>query len=155
MEWVGPVVTGVGGIVAGIVGGYFLVRKTRVEAKTKETEVEATATSAFLEGQKAFQAYVNGVVVERVEAAVADLQRQVTELEAEMAGMRKESHEMNDAIRARETQLWLWNIRNRPGPMPELPEPILHKLGITHLSSFGDLEDTQPTRPMPEPPTTT
>lgn len=138
------VITGLGGSAVAFAAAWWMFRGKKVEQQTEESKIEATATNAFLDGQKAFQEYVNGVVAERVKAAVSDLQQQVTDLEAAMTAMRLESHEMNDAIRARETQLWLWNIRNRPGPMPELPTPILTKLGIGHLSPLGDLEDTTP-----------
>lgn len=125
-------------------GAWLLFRGKKVDAGTEETKVEASATDAFLQGQRAFQEYVDDVVDERVAAAIAGLQAQVTELTASMAEMRRESHEMNDAIRARETQLWLWNIRNRPGPMPELAEAILKKLGITHLSASSANEGETP-----------
>lgn len=145
------VLTAVGGAGAAWIGAYFLFRGKKVEQETEETKAEATATSAFLEGQTAFQAYVNGVVTESVRAKTADFERQLEELRAQLKLVREESHEMNDAIRSRETQLWLWNIHNsRSGPMPELPLPILKRLGITHLSSMGDVEEPQPV-PEEEP----
>jgi phage shock protein A len=144
MEWIGQVVTGLGSAVAGFAGAFFLFRGKKAELQSEETKVEATATDAFLKGQQAFSEFLERTVTERVAAAVATLQSEVTELQGEVAAMRKESHEMNDAIRARETQLWLWNIRNRPGPMPALPAPILARLGISHLSSDAVDEDTQP-----------
>lgn len=147
MEWLTPILSGLGASAATIVGAYFVFRGKRVEQEVAEAEVEATAADAFLKGQTAFQAYVDGVVEKGVTAAVADLKQQLADMERTVGTMRTESHEMNDAIRSRETQLWLWNIRNRPGPMPELPEPILNRLGIRHLSSLGDIEDTQPTNP--------
>src|SRR5690606_4847786 len=102
---------------------------------TEETKAEKAATAAFLDGQAAFQEYVEGVVNQRVATAVAGLQAQLDELTEKLTGVQRESHEMNDAIRSRETQLWLWGIHGRSGPMPELPAPIRQKLGIGHLSS--------------------
>jgi TolA-binding protein len=144
MEWLGQVATGLVSALSGFGGAYLLFRGKKVEQKTQETVTEATAIDAFLKGQQSFSEFLQRTVTERVTAEVADLQGQVTELQGEVAAMRKESHEMNDAIRARETQLWLWNIRNRPGPMPALPAPILARLGISHLSPDAVDEDTQP-----------
>lgn len=153
MELWGPILTLVGGLTVGFGGAWYAFRGKKVEAAVEEVKVEASATSAFLDGQQAFQTYVNGVVAEETRLAVADLQKQVTQLSADLEKVRLESREMNKAIRSRETQLWLWNIRNRPGPMPELPMPILEKLGIDHLTSpLGDVEDTIPIPLEPDPP---
>jgi len=144
MEIWGQIATALGAAAASFGVAWWAFKGKKVEQETEETRVEASATDAFLKGQATFQEYVDTVVEKRVSAANAELQKQVSALQTEMAAMRRESHEMNDAIRARETQLWLWNIRNRPGPMPELPMPILAKLGISHLSPLGDIEDTEP-----------
>jgi len=64
-----------------------------------------------------------------------EVERQVQPIRDEMQRVKAESHEMHDAVRARETQLWMWNIQGRSGQMPELPNPILTKLGIAHLSA--------------------
>lgn len=145
MEWVTPILSGLGASAATVVGAYLVFRGKRVEQETAETEVEANAADAFLKGQAAFQAYVDGVVDQRVTAAVAGMQKRLEEMATDLRRLSDESHEMNDAIRSRETQLWLWNIRNRPGPMPELPEPILERLGITHLIGEWPTEATNPT----------
>jgi hypothetical protein len=150
MDWIGTVVTAVCGLGTGVVGSWLLLRGKKVDQETEEAKVEASAADAFLKGQQAFQSYVDGIVQQRVTAAVADLQKELSEVRLEMTTMRRESHEMNDAIRARETQLWLWNFRNRSGPMPELPFALLQKLGISHLSAYGDLHDTQPLPPKEE-----
>lgn len=133
MEWLGTVIASLCSAAAGIGGAWLLFRGKKAELVTEETRLEASATDAFLKGQLAFQEYVDGVVDERVAAAVAGLQSQLAALEARLTTVQAESHEMNDAIRHRETQLWLWNIRARSGPMPELPEPILRRLGLIHL----------------------
>lgn len=64
-----------------------------------------------------------------------EVERQVQPIRDEMQRVKSESHEMHDAVRARETQLWMWNIQGRSGQMPELPNPILTRLGIAHLSA--------------------
>lgn len=147
MEWLTPVVSALGGSAATILGAYFLLRGKKAETEVAEAEVEANAADAFLKGQAAFQAYVDGVVDQRVAAAVAKMQGDLDEMGLIVKRMSDESHEMNDAIRSRETQLWLWNIRNRQGPMPGLPEPILEKLGILHLAGGDDLAIPDPGPP--------
>lgn len=151
MDWLGQVAVGLGSAVAGFSGAFFLFRGKRVDQEVEESKVEATAADAFIKGQVEFQKYVDDVVDNRVSEAVKDLKGRLTDVEEKLTRVSRESHEMNDAIRTRETQLWLWNVRNRPGPMPELPEPIRARLGISHLSPLGDLEDTQPVQPPPEP----
>ncbi|MBT2484846.1 MULTISPECIES: hypothetical protein [unclassified Microbacterium] len=134
-EIVRTALTVLGSISVGLGGAWLLFRGKKVEAETEETKTESAATTAFLNGQVEFQEFVEGVVQQRVTAAVADLQTQVTDLAAKLAVVQQESHEMNDAIRSRETRLWLWNnIEKRLGPMPELPLPILRRLGIGHLT---------------------
>lgn len=133
MDW-GPVVAAACAAIGTLAGSYFLFRGKKVDKQTKEVEVEATAEDAFLKGQAAFQKYVDDVVDRQVSAAVADFQRRLTEMETRLESVQQESHEMNDAVRSRETQLWLWNIHGRAGEMPELPMPIMTKLGIIHLA---------------------
>lgn len=62
-----------------------------------------------------------------------EVERQVAPIRAELQTLKRESHEMNDAVRARETQLWLWDQRGRNGELPQLPAPILMRLGLGHL----------------------
>lgn len=127
--------TVVGSIGATIFAGWLVLKGKRVEKATKEVETEAAATTAFLSGQAEFQEYVEGVVQQRVTVATAGLQDQLTDLAAKFAVLQQESHEMNDVIRSRETRLWIWNnVEKRDGPMPELPHPILKRLGIGHLA---------------------
>lgn len=144
---IGAGVTGVFAALAAFLGAYYLFRGKNREIEAQEDEAETQAVDAFLKGQQTFQAYVDGVVKARVDEATAGFKAELSDMKVQMAAMRQESHEMNDAIRARETQLWLWNVRNRPGPMPLLPEPILIRLGLTHLASLGELEDTIPIPP--------
>ena len=59
---------------------------------------------------------------------------------------------MHDAIRARETQLWLWNQAGRSGALPMLPKPILERLGLIHLIATpinGDTETPTPKEGTP------
>ncbi|MDQ0726797.1 hypothetical protein [Microbacterium sp. W4I20] len=145
MDW-SPILVAVCASIGTLVGSYFLFRGKKVDKQIKEVEVEASAEDAFLKGQAAFQKYVDDVVDRQVSAAVADFQRRLTEMETRLAAVSLESHEMNDAVRSRETQLWLWNIHGRAGVMPELPMPIMTKLGIIHLAATQaatDPEDTQ------------
>lgn len=134
-ELIQTVLTVIGTSGATAFGAWLLFRGKRVDQEVEETKVEATATTAFLEGQLAFQEYVDKVVEKRVEAELTDVRAQMAGFATELADVKRESHEMNDAIRSRETQLWLWdNHYGRQGPIPALPEPILKRLGIGHLA---------------------
>lgn len=62
-----------------------------------------------------------------------EVERQVTPIREEMQRVKQESHEFHDAVRARETQLWLWDQRGRAGDLPMLPAPILERLGLGNL----------------------
>jgi hypothetical protein len=62
-----------------------------------------------------------------------EVERQVAPIRDELARVKSESHEMHDAVRARETQLWLWDQKGRPGDLPMLPAPILARLGLGYL----------------------
>lgn len=66
-----------------------------------------------------------------IDKAVAPLLKRIEQLEGEQ-------YEVHEAVRTRETRLWLWDLRDRPGPVPELPAPIMSKLGLSHLSYGGD-----------------
>lgn len=124
-------------------------RAAEVAADATTTAAEADATAAFLSGQREFQEYTEKLVRDRVAEAVAPFERRLGELKDELARISRETDEMHDAVRSYATQLWLWNLRDRPGPMPELPRPILVKLGVAHLSSApADVdEDTAPIPP--------
>lgn len=133
MDW-GPILAAACAAGATLAGSYFLFRGKKVDKQTKEIEVEASAEDAFLKGQVAFQKYVDDVVGREVSAAVADLQKRLSDMEVRLTAVSQESHEMNNAVRSRETELWLWNIHGRAGEIPELPMPILTRLGISHLA---------------------
>jgi hypothetical protein len=142
--WV-TALTVVGSVGATIVGAWYVFRGKKVDQVTETTKVEASATDAFLQGQRAFQEYVDDVVEERVTAAVAGLRDQIAALERRLTTVQTESHEMNDAVRHQQTQAWLWDLRGREGPLPMMPEPILRRLGLGHIVS-GDWP-TQPLNP--------
>jgi hypothetical protein len=76
------------------------------------------------------------------EEIAREVERQVAPMREKVELMQRESHEMNDAVRARETQLYLWNYRGRPGDLPMLPVPILHRLGLGHMVPDELLGDT-------------
>lgn len=77
------------------------------------------------------------------DAIEAEVERQVAPMRAELARVKAESHDFHDVVRARETQLWVWDQRGRPGSLPMLPAPILDRLGLGHL--ITDLfEETEP-----------
>lgn len=141
MEWLGTVITALCSLLAGLGGAWLLFRGKKVDAHTEETKVSASATDAFLQGQRAFQEYVDDVVDERVAAAVEGLKEQIAALEQRLTTVQTESHEMNDAVRHQQTQAWLWDLRGRQGPLPMMPEPILHRLGLIHLISTHDTKE--------------
>ncbi len=67
------------------------------------------------------------------EAIEKEVERQVAPIREELKNVKIESHEMHQAVRTRETQLWLWDQRGRQGHLPKLPAPILHRLGLGAL----------------------
>lgn len=73
----------------------------------------------------------------------AEVERQVAPIREELARVKSESHEMHDAVRARETQLWLWDQRGRNGDLPMLPAPILHRLGLGYLAPPNSLDPSR------------
>lgn len=130
---IGTVIASLFSAAATFGGAWLLFRGKKVDQSTEETKVEASATDAFLQGQRAFQEYVDDVVDERVAVAVEGLKEQIAALEERLTTVQSESHEMNDAVRHQQTQAWLWDLRGRQGPLPMMPEPILRRLGLIHL----------------------
>lgn len=111
--WIVTLILGVlgGGGIAGVVTAW-ATRK-----KDKSAEIAARLDDASELAQ-----YIRA----EIEKAVAPLRGQIEALE-------KAQHELHDAVRTRETQLWLWDLRGRAGVMPMLPAPILRRLGLGHL----------------------
>lgn len=117
-------------LTAGITAWRFL-RKDRADAEAVE---EGTISGRFKDADSLMK-YID----DRVEERVAPIRE-------ELKGVKAESHEMHDAVRTRETQLWLWDQRGRQGTLPALPSPILTKLGLVHLvaTPIDPIEDTEP-----------
>lgn len=158
---IGAILTAVASLALGALSAWFVFRGVLRQARAAEhvaevnadataASAEADATTAFLAGQKQFQEFTEKLVRDRVAEAVAPFEKRLTELTAELGRISRETDEMHDAVRAYATQLWLWNLRGQPGDMPELPRPILVKLGVAHLSSEPpDVdEDTMPIPPV-------
>jgi len=112
-------------------------RKDRADAQQVE---EGTISGRFKDAD-ALMRYID----DRVDERTAQLSAQLGEVQEKLKTVGRESHEMHDAVRARETQLWLWNHRGRPGDLPMLPEPILRRLGLGHM--IGDDWPTEPLNP--------
>ncbi|QIS38601.1 hypothetical protein [Clavibacter capsici] len=62
-----------------------------------------------------------------------EVERQVAPIRAELDKVTSESHEMNNVVRSREVQLWMWEREGRSGLIPQLPAPILARLGLENL----------------------
>jgi len=123
MEWMGILVTGLlsGGGLASILV-FIATRKRDTATVIAERFDDASELSRYID--------------DRVEAKVGPIR-------VELATVKAESHEMHAAVRARETQLWLWDQRGRPGQLPMLPDPILHRLGLGYMAD--DDWHTEPT----------
>lgn len=137
-----------GGIVAALIGVFSAVllafiafwrfrRKDRADAQQVE---EGTISGRFKDAD-ALMRYID----ERVEERTAAIERSLGEMKEKLTTVSAESREMHDAVRARETQLWLWNQKGRLGVLPMLPDPILHRLGLGSLAE--DEWHTEPRNP--------
>lgn len=112
-------------------------RKDRADAQQVE---EGTISGRFKDAD-ALMRYID----ERVEERTASLAAALEEVQTKLKTVSVESHEMHNAVRARETQLWLWNQKGRLGVLPMLPDPILHRLGLGSLAD--DEWHTEPRNP--------
>lgn len=110
------------------------LRKDRADA----VGVEEGTISARFKDADALMRYIDDRVDERTAALSAELDA----VRDALSTVKRESHEVHDAVRAHFYQLWLWDQKGRLGVIPMLPPPILQRLGIT-----DPLEDTQPARP--------
>jgi len=126
MDWLVFAAVPIGGVLTGLTV-YIATRK-----RDKSSDLAARWDDASELSQKMRDA------IER------EVERQVAPIRAELEKVKSESHEMNVAVRARETQLWLWDQRGRPGQLPKLPDPILHRLGLGYLA-----DDDWHTEPSP------
>lgn len=133
------------GILSGILATYFGFRTKKVEAESRVAEAEVAAegegASKFLDGQVAFQQYVDGIVSKKVEEATAEIREDFTKLAQEFSNLKSESQMIQAAVALRETRLFMWRLEGRKEPFPMLPENIMEKLGIAHLLNIGSLTD--------------
>jgi spore germination protein GerM len=67
------------------------------------------------------------------EEIAKEVERQVGPIRAELETVKQESHEMNSVVRSREVRLWMWERDGRGGLIPQLPAPILARLGLENL----------------------
>jgi len=115
-----PLIFGGGGL-AGVVAALLVF----AAAKRRNTD---QALAERFDDASELARYIREQVATQVEEQLAPMRK-------ELAKVKDESHEMNDAVRARETQLWMWDQRGRLGALPMLPFPILERLGLSHLDS--------------------
>lgn len=106
-------------------------RKDRADA----VGVEEGTISARFKDADALMRYID----DRVEERTKELSRKLTEMSTALDTVKRESHEIHDAVRTHFYQLWIWDQKGRPGPLPMLPPTILTRLGIA-----DPLEDTHP-----------
>lgn len=124
-----------------IFAGVALTAWVALRGKKRETDIAATtAQKSDLAARWDDAVELSQQMREAIEKEV---ERQIAPMREELARVKDESHEMNEAVRSRETQLWLWDQRGRPGELPILPMPILQKLGLAHLFTIP-FEDTEP-----------
>lgn len=126
MDW--TLAIGIGGPLLALIGvlstAWASVRVKRGDQRIAEIAANQSDIAARFDDASQLAQYIR-----------EEVERQVKPIRDEMKRVKQESHEMHDVVRARETQLWKWNIQGRAGEMPELPTPILEKLGIAHLSA--------------------
>ena len=141
MEFLGTfqgILTTIAVAAASIFGSYFVFRGKRGETQVQAAQVKTESTAKFLDGQMEFQKYVDEVVRTQVEEATAEMRTEIADLATKLASVKSEYHDMTDAIRSRETRLWLWNnVHERQGEMPPLPENIMHRLSLGHLINLS------------------
>ena len=125
-------------IVTAVITLIRFLRKDRADASSVE---EGTISARFKDAD-ALMRYIDDRVDERTAALSAELDA----VRDTLSTVKRESHEVHDAVRAHFYQLWLWDQKGRLGVIPMLPPPILQRLGIT-----DPLEDTQPARPKETP----
>jgi len=133
MEWLWQLAAPVLGVAGGVVTAYLGLRGKRGETDVAATAAQEAALAARFDDASQLAQYIR-----------EEVERQVAPIRAELQDVKRESHEMHDAVRARETQLWLWDQRGRPEEMPTLPAPILIRLGLGHMVPADPLEDTEP-----------
>ncbi|MGW9019856.1 hypothetical protein ACWGOE_00045 [Leucobacter chromiiresistens] len=131
-------IVGPGGIIA-LVIAFFRDRNT---ARSTAAANKDAAIAARFDDASELAKYIRGEVE-------AEVERRLASFREELKQVKSESREMHDAVRARETQLWLWDQRGRLGDLPRLPAPILSRLGLGHLVPYTNIEDTIEVRKEP------
>lgn len=126
MEWLPIAVGGLFG--GGGIGALFVFIATRKRDR-------ASDIADRFEDASELAKYVDA----RVETIVAPIRE-------ELKRVKTEAHEFHAAVRTRETQLWVWDQRGRPGTLPMLPGPVLERLDLRHLLDLPG-EDTVPVDP--------
>ncbi|QDH48065.1 hypothetical protein SEA_DEJAVU_60 [Microbacterium Phage DejaVu] len=135
--------TTIGVLLGTVIGSYWVFRGKRGETQVQATQVTTESTAKFLDGQREFQKYVNEAVRSQVEEATSELRGEVAELAEKLSNVTKEYDRQSDIFRLRETRLWAWdNVHDRKGPIPALPDEILHKLSLGHLINLSAYTDT-------------
>ena len=124
MQIVGPTL----GLVGVFLAAWFGFRGKKGETTVAATSAQEAAIAARWDDASELAKYIR----EQIEAEV---ERKIAPIRDELNRVRSESHEMHDAVRARETQLWIWDQRGRQGNLPMLPAPVLNKLGLGHLAA--------------------
>lgn len=121
MEWLA-----IGGPVFGFLGvayaAYMGLRGKRGETNVAAAAAKDAALAERFDDASQLAQYIRD-----------EVERQVAPIREEMQNVKRAHDEMHDAFRARETQLWLWDNRGRPGSFPLLPEPIMERLGLRDL----------------------
>lgn len=138
----GQIITGLVTLVVGFGGAWLVLRGKYVDRDITETTVEAETTTKFLDGQMAFQKFVDEAVAKRVSEATAEMRQELDEIATKLDTVQRESHEMNNVIRSRETSLWLWNLHGREGDMPALPPAVMERLSLGHLINLSGFLDS-------------
>lgn len=141
MEFLGSVqgiLTTIAAAVAGIVGTIFAFKGKRGDQQVQARQITEESTSKFLDGQMEFQKYVDEAVRIRVEEATAEMRSEIAEMSSKLTSVQSEYTQMMDVMSSRETRLWIWNhVHEKKGPMPELPEAVMHRLNVGHLINLS------------------
>lgn len=136
-------------LVGSVVGSYYVFRGKRGETQVQATQVSAESTAKFLDGQMEFQKYVNEAVRTQVDEATAEMRLEIADLAQKLTDVKSEYHKQNEAYRNREMRLWMWNnVHDRQGPIPLLPDEVMHRLSLGHLinlSAFTEGAKMDPT----------
>jgi len=114
-------------------GGLWVWLRSRKKDNVEAEAQRQVALSERFEDANELAKYI----AEQIEKAVKPIRDELEKL-------KKEQDETHEALRAFFTQLWLWDIRGRLGPIPPLPTPLLKKLGLAHLVDYPAKTSTGP-----------